>query len=110
MLRKTPFEWVNQILRKIQNKQKEISRCKIKALQNKAYDYYLTIYLQENAGKVDFHPDLYIKRRVVCIPALKRAKAEIKRITGQGQERINQCYKILRQNARETQKELRKRA
>lgn len=106
-IEKMPFKWVQNIMKKIEERQDELTRRKIKALKKKAYDYYLTLYLNENAGKVDFHPDLYIKRFILCIPAQRKATAEIRRIVEQGPDRINQCYKILLENARELEKEQR---
>lgn len=103
-IEKMPFKWVKNIMKKIKDRQDELTRRKIKALEKKAYDYYLTLYLNENAGKVVFHPDLYLSGRIVCVPARKKAIVEVRRIVVQGPERINQCYKILLENARELEK------
>ena len=100
---KSPLSWVLNLTRKIKERQDEITRRKIVALERKAYDYYLTLYIGDMVqnNKIDFHPELYLSGRIDCPTARKQANLEIQRIVRQGKKRINECFSVLLENARE---------
>lgn len=100
---KTPLSWVLNLANLIKAKQDEITRRKINALERKAYDYYLTMYIADMVinKKIDFHPELYLSGRIDCPFARKQAIFEVQRIVKQGRKRINQCFSILLENIKE---------
>ena len=100
---KTPLVWVQNLMRKIKENKDELTRRKIAALERKAYDYYLTLYIGDMIlnERVDFHPDLYLSGYIICPSAKLNAALAVQQIVKQGTKRINQCYSVLLKNARE---------
>lgn len=101
-----PLNWALNLLKKHKAKQNELTRKKISALQKKAYDYHLTLYIDRiiKLKKADFHPYLYLSGEIVCAEAEHNAINDVVRIVQQGEKAINECYSILVENNRQNRK------
>lgn len=89
-----PLVWISNLLRQHKEDQDELTQKKIDFLVKQAYDYYLTLIINQiiENQELDFHPALYEAGIIINLKAQSLAKEAVLFVAKQGQKRINECY------------------